>query len=184
MEDKLIIRYIQKKKEKGLEFLVDKYAGLIKVIIRRYLFNLEIYEDECMDDILLSIWNNIDKFRGEENTFKNWIISISKYKAIDYKRKYLKTIQNQEEIDFKQIKDKSAVDEEYLISELKNEIEELLSNLNEKDREIFKKLYLDEIDIEKVSEEMNLEKSYIYTRVSRGRKKLKSLAKVSSFFNL
>ena len=43
--------------------------------------------EECISDVFVSVWNNIDKFKGDYNNFKNWIAGISKYKAVDYYRK-------------------------------------------------------------------------------------------------
>lgn len=43
-----------------------------------------------MNDVLLAIWDHIDSFQPEKNSFKNWIAAIEKYKAIDYLRKYQK----------------------------------------------------------------------------------------------
>ena len=39
--------------------------------------------------MFLAVWANIDSFRPERSSFLNWIAGISRYKAIDYKRKYL-----------------------------------------------------------------------------------------------
>ncbi|GAA0076658.1 sigma-70 family RNA polymerase sigma factor [Clostridium sp. CTA-5] len=174
MEDKLIIKYIKKSNEKGLELLVEKYGGLIKGVINRYLFKLQSYEEECFDDILLSIWNNIDKFDEDKNSIRNWIISISRYKSIDYKRKYLSKLINQK-VDINLIKDNKAIDEDLLEEEINNEINELLSNLNDMDRQIFSKICFKEMDVSEISKEMNLKNSYIYNRISRGRNKLRKI---------
>ena len=92
MQDELIIKYIKKKKEKGMELLIDNYRGIITAIVRRHLGVLINYEEECVDDVLLSIWDNIKSFDNSKISFKNWICAISKYKAIDYKKKYLSKI--------------------------------------------------------------------------------------------
>lgn len=82
----MMIKYIKKKKEKGMELLIDNYRGIITAVVRRYLGVLTNYEEECVDDVLMSVWNNIKSFDKSKNTFKNWICSVSKYKAIDYKK--------------------------------------------------------------------------------------------------
>lgn len=174
MEDKILIKYIKKRKEEGLRLLIEKYGGLIKAVIKRYLYNLSQYEDECMNDILLSIWDNIKKFDSDKGDFKNWIIAISKYKAIDYKRKYLKDLA--EEGLNENLMDKNKdVDEDIIRGELVNELEELLSSLNDMDRKILKKIYFEDMKVNEVSNEMNLKKSYIYNRVSRAKSKLRTL---------
>lgn len=181
MEDKIIIKYIQKSNEKGLELLIEKYGGLIKAVVKRYLFKISEYEEECIDDILLSIWNNINKFDKKQANFKNWIISISRYRAIDYNRKYLKHV-NDEYEDINLVKDDKSVEENILRQELESYIEKLLENLNEEDRKIFRDIYIEEKKVEDLASEMKVKKSFIYNRVSRGKSKLRNLVKVQKLF--
>lgn len=171
MKDKLLIKYIKKKKEKGLEMLIDEYSSFIKSIVRYHLGNLKMYEEECIDDVLLAIWENIDYFDKNKNTFKNWIGAISKYRAINYKKKYIRENLNEE------IEENSKIyfDNNLLKKELEEDIEELLSNLNEKDKEIFKKYYIEDIELEIIAKEFNTNVDNLYNRISRGRKKLRKI---------
>lgn len=180
MDDRLIIKYIKKRREDGLDMLIDKYSKTIKGVIRKYLSNLKEYEEECLNDIFLSIWNNIDSFDHKKNDFKNWIISVSKYRAIDYKRKYLKEL-NILEIDLNVIEDENRVEVDILRDELKDEVYSLLKNLNHKDREVFIKYYIEELELDNISKIMNIKESNIYNRLSRGRKKLRSLMHLYEF---
>lgn len=170
MEDSLIIKYIKNKKEKGLELLIKNYGGLIKAIVRKHLSSISYYEEECFDDILISIWNNINSFNGQ-GSFKSWIGVISKFKAIDYKRKYLK-LNSFENIDDIVIADDINVSDEIILKELKEEIHSLMDNLKEEDKQIFIRYYLKEESIEIISKDMSLKKDVIYNKLSRGRKKL------------
>ncbi|WP_343003301.1 hypothetical protein [Clostridium sp. 2218st1_F5_2218SCRN_220325] len=68
MQDEIMIKYIKKKKEKGMELLIDNYRGIITAIVRKHLGVLINYEDECVDDVLMSIWNNIKRFDSSKNT--------------------------------------------------------------------------------------------------------------------
>ena len=58
---------------------------------------------------------------------------------------------------------------EQVISE---ELEQMLNCLGEQDKEIFLKLYMEEKDMEQVSQETGLSKNVIYNRISRGRRKI------------
>lgn len=175
MDDSLIIKYIKKKDEKGLELLLKTYGGLIKAIVNKHLRELSYYEEECIDDILLLIWDNINSF-DSKGSFKNWIGVISKFKAIDYKRKYFK-LDSLEDIDNIELSDKSNLVEDIIYKEFKEEVHSLLDNLKEKDRRIFIKYYLEEKRIEEISEEMDLAEHQIYNKLSRGRKKLRNILK-------
>lgn len=173
MRDKLLIKYIKKRKEKGLEILIDEYSYFIKSIVRYHLGSVKNYEEECMDDVLLAIWENIEYFDKDKSTFKNWIGSISKYKAINYKKKYIRESLNEE------IEDNSKIyfDNNLFKKELEEEIEELLSNLNEKDKEIFRKYYIEDIELDKIAEEFGTNIDNLYNRISRGRKKIREIYK-------
>ncbi|MGL4913113.1 MAG: sigma-70 family RNA polymerase sigma factor [Romboutsia sp.] len=170
MEDKIIIKYIKKKKEEGLRLLINNYGDYINTIVRNNLNNLTYYQDECINDILLSIWNNIDSFDNKKNTLKNWIGVISKYKTIDYKRKYLKD-SKEEQINEEIL----SIDKNLLKNEIEEEVEELLSNLKEKDKNLFIKYYIEELDIETIAKNMNTKPFNLYSRLSRCKKKLREL---------
>lgn len=172
--DEEICSLIEKRDEKGMELLINEYAPLIKAIVRKYLYNLSQYHEECINDVYLGIWNNIASFNKEMNMLKNWIAAIAKYKAIDYKRKYLKAL---EYMDIAQMELESDcnIEKEVLKDELEHEVEELLKNLSPLDRQLFIKLFVKEESIKEISEEFNIKPSVVYNRISRGRNKLKSL---------
>lgn len=170
MEDKIIIKYIKNKKEEGLRLLINNYIDYINTIVRNNLRDLTYYQEVCINDILLSIWNNISSFDNNKNTLKNWIGVVAKYKTIDYKRKYLK--QNIDEALDDEI---LVVDKNLLKKEVEEEIEELLSNLKEKDRKLFIQYYIEELDIETISKKMKTKPFNIYSRLSRSKKKLREL---------
>ncbi|MEG1142526.1 MAG: sigma-70 family RNA polymerase sigma factor [Clostridia bacterium] len=170
MEEKIIIKYIKNKKEEGLRLLINNYGDYINTIVRNNLNDLHYHQGECINDILLSIWNNIENFDSNKNTLKNWIGVVSKYRTIDYKRKYLKYI-----IEENIQEDILVVDKNLLKKEIEEEIEELLSNLKEKDKNLFIQYYIQELDIETISKNMKTKPFNIYSRLSRCKKKLREL---------
>lgn len=188
MEDKLIIKNIKLKKECGLEMFIDKYGGLIKGIVRKKLFDYSQIEDECLDDILLAVWNNIERFDERKGTLRNWVISVSRYKIIDYNRKYISA--KDKIVDLELVDDKvknikapnEEIDREILKHELNKEIDELLGVLTKKDKELFIKHYLEEKPVQKISEEVGVHTNILYNRLSRGRKKLKNMILRSNLF--
>lgn len=145
-----------------------------KFIYKKYLYNLKDYYDECFDDILLGIWNNINSFDESKNSFENWIAAISKYKAIDYKRKYNKHLE-EENIEELNIPSKENTFETITKNELDKEVEQILDHLSTEDKNIFIKLFVEGKEVEYVSQEMNIHKNNIYNRVSKGKAKLRKL---------
>jgi len=82
------LNQLKKKNEKALDYVIDTYGWIIKSVIKKHLYNLQSVQDECINDVLLGLWNNIDKFDENKSEFKNWIAGIAKFKAIDYSLKF------------------------------------------------------------------------------------------------
>ncbi|MDR5586317.1 MULTISPECIES: sigma-70 family RNA polymerase sigma factor [Clostridium] len=177
IEEGNFIFELRKKNEKALDYVIDNYGWIIKSIVKKHLYNLQSIQDECINDILLGIWNNIESFDENKGDFKNWVAGIAKFKCIDYKRKYLKGLEY-ENIDDLNISTPDNVHEEIVKSELESDIEEMLSCLKEKDRDLFYKLYVDEKDISDITKEMGIKREVVYNRLSRGKKKIQKIFKI------
>ena len=46
------------------------------------------YEEECISDVFLAVWNHASSYMPERNPFANWIAGVARIKALDYKRRY------------------------------------------------------------------------------------------------
>lgn len=163
------IEELKYKNEEALEYVIKQYGWIIKAIVTKQLYNLQSYHEECINDILMGIWNNINQFDLRRNNFSNWVAGISKYKTFDYMRKYLRDLENRslDELD------------EILVQEEKYGVEEnfdyILAYLNERDRDLFKRLYIEEQSMKEITEQTGMKASIIYNRVSRGKRKIKEL---------
>lgn len=170
------LEQLRKKNEKALDYVIDTYGWIIKSVVKKHLYNLQNFQDECINDVLLGLWNNIDKFDENKSEFKNWIAGIAKFKSIDYKRKYLKELDNENIEDLNIPVDDST--HKLLKNELSLEMQQMMDSLNEKDRELFYKLYVEEIEVDKISVDTGIKRDVIYNRVSRAKKKLRNIFKV------
>ncbi|WP_054024823.1 sigma-70 family RNA polymerase sigma factor [Bacillus sp. FJAT-28004] len=166
------IHRLQRQKEDALEYIVDTYLPLIKGVTYKVLSPLENdgVIEECMNDILLSIWNHSNKFHGDTTDFRKWICAIAKFKAIDYYRK------NSKKIEFAAIQadlnaERSAEDE-LIIMEDKTELIALINLLEPVDRDIFIMKYFLGLNTEDISTKLDLTKASIDNRIYRGKKKL------------
>ena len=85
---------------------------------------------------------------------------------------------NYEDIDDLNISEDSF-ETKALENELSDEVESLLKCLKEKDRDLFYKLYVEEMDIDEVSEEYGMKKDVVYNRLSRAKKKIKNIFNIN-----
>ncbi|MDO4943023.1 MAG: sigma-70 family RNA polymerase sigma factor [Lachnospiraceae bacterium] len=171
INDQNYIQQLKKKNEEALLYVIDRYGALLKAILRKHLFCFPYLQEECFNDILLGIWQNIDSFDESRNSFKNWIAAIARYQAISYIRKYQKELRNVslENLPL-EIEDSPSL--AFVEEELNEEVKDLLLHLKPLDQQIFKKLYIEECGVDEVGRELNMKKSAIYNRVSRARKRM------------
>lgn len=166
------IQQLQLHNEKALMYVIDEYGGLLAAVIRRHLSYLPQRQEECFNDVLLKIWQNISCFDETRNSFQNWAAAIAKYRAIDYLRAYqreLKTV----DIDDAQIVQEKDVLEHLLEQEISVETEKMLSCLKPSDRELFLMRYVEEKSMRQMSRETGMKEEVIYNRLSRGKQKIR-----------
>ena len=60
----------KEKKRKSIIFYYRPVQRTNKSIIQKHLASFEDVQEECMDDVLLAIWNHIEKYDEEKNTLK------------------------------------------------------------------------------------------------------------------
>jgi RNA polymerase sigma-70 factor, ECF subfamily len=168
------IRYLKKRHEASLDFIVDEYGGLVHAISYHVLSGIgQEAVDECINDVFLSVWQNADQFTGNANDFKKWIGMITKYKAIDLYR-YLERKQAREQTDtyITEIANREDIQEQLIHKEQKNEILLAMSELAEIDRDIFMMKYFLDMSSQEIAQKLSLSITAVDNRLFRGRKKL------------
>lgn len=173
VDDNKLSQDIKKDREEALDNLVDTYGKLIYGVIASVMIpnHMQSEVDECFNEILINIWTKIESFDSKKGKFRNWIITLSKYKALDYLRK---------KKDYAKLKDTNInanypIEEEIVNKEEKEILRNAIISLEEIDREIFTLRFLEDLEIDEISKRLKIEKGTIYTRISRGKKKLRKI---------
>jgi RNA polymerase sigma-70 factor (ECF subfamily) len=172
IEEENFIEELINRNEDGLYFIIENYGWIIKSIISKHLFYLKDHQDECFNDCLYAVWQNIESFDKERSSFGNWLGGIARYKSIDYLRKHLRA-RDEKYIDDLDIKVEDDSIDRLLKEELDKEINHMLSYLSEKDRILFKRFYLKEETVREISEDTNIKEGTLYSRLSRGKEKIR-----------
>ena len=170
INDKNYIKRLKNKKEDALEFIVDKYLGIVKGTVNKIILplnNKEIIE-ECINDIFLSVWNNSEKFSGDDEDFKKWIYKISRYKAIDC---YRKEIRKREILTNEvAVGESKSSEDEFLIREEEHKIINFINDLKPTDRDICVMKFLLGMKNEEISNKLKMSQSAIANRIYRSKK--------------
>ena len=152
------LQELYRKNEKALEYVVDVYGGLIKTIVKRHLRGLTDYQEECINDVFLAVWQHSRSYDPE--------------KGSTYKRKYLK---RQQAAGLEEIQEPGEESRELsqLVEELSDETEAFLSCLKEEDRFLFRQLFIEEMEPDEVARKNGIKRENLYNRISRGKKKIR-----------
>lgn len=168
------IEQIKKKNAKALEFVVDNYSNLVFKVVRTVLnssFDAQPAE-ECANDVFWAVWNNIESFDCEKGNFKYWITAISKYKAIDYKRKLFKQ-STHGCIDDYNLQDELNIENVLILMENRDELLTAINDMKSEDKEIFIRRYFLYEGIENIAKTFGVDRNLVDKRLSRGRKFLR-----------
>ncbi|MDF2066651.1 sigma-70 family RNA polymerase sigma factor [Bacillus sp. Cr_A10] len=168
--DENVVQQIILKNEKTIPYLIKNYEGLLNSIIRRYLNGNQQDIEECLADVIISIWFNIDSFDAKKNEFRQWIAAIAKYRAIDYIRKVEKLKRHVSKFEFDE-----HVYNQSIVKPSGIDLATILSALNDKERAIFEKYYVEGVPANEIAKEYKVKQSWVHNKLSRGRKKLKTI---------
>lgn len=169
-EDNYVVG-LQAKNEKALKFFIEHDGWIVKSIVHKMMAKYQDKQEECMNDIFLAVWKNVDRYTGEKASFRTWLTAVARYQVLSHIRDiryhdYV-SLDDVEPVGDSDVKSRLFDEEEML------EFQKLLEILSEEDRQIFTALFWHEKSYEEVGQEMNMPVDRVYSRVSRGKKKLK-----------
>lgn len=169
------IEQLNRRNEKALDYVLLEYGWIIKTVTQKHLHNLPELQKECINDVLLAVWEHIGSYDSRRSTFKNWIAGVSRFKALDAMRRQFRYSceESLETVEASTgIQTDIQMDAAFLERELSEETESLLSCLTPSDQAIFIRLFFQEESVQTVASDMGIRTSALYNRISRGRKKI------------
>ena len=169
---------MKKRKEDALVYVINQYGWVLKTVVKRQMSPLPHLWDDCMNDTLLAVWENIDSYQPDKTEFQNWLAGVCRFKALTYVRKYIQTSREDPVEQMPEWEDEGAK-KDFLMQEYKEEVNIILSFLKEEDAQIFRMIYLEDLSMDEVSERMKMSKTVIYGRISRGKKQIRRIVKES-----
>ncbi len=167
------IQGLKSKDLKSLDYLVENYSDLALKISYSILNNRQLSE-ECTNDILLKIWDNIDSFKGNSKNFAKWFVVVTKRHAIDVLRREKRHRYNLElKEDLAYTLDDNTF--EQVNKKLEGEaLKSSLEMLDKNSKEIIVRRYL-KMRAREISSSLEINKSAVSNRLSRVKKKLKHI---------
>lgn len=163
MKEKKLITSLKNKDEKALADLIENYSGILKSVIKRVLQSFPDLWDECLNETLMAVWQNIDSYDCNRSSFKNWCASVARYKAIDTLRREVRH-NNREEI-----RDENS----YTGNEFDRVlVKEIFKYLSPEDRKLFEAIFIEGYTYDEMAQKLGVSKDALYSRVKRSRRKI------------
>lgn len=80
--DDAIIRLLQAKNQKAMEYIYNKYGAALYGVILRIVQSEETAED-VFQEALVKVWKNADRYDGSKGRLFTWLLNICRNLAID-----------------------------------------------------------------------------------------------------
>lgn len=173
MDVNTLIDNLKKHDQNALRQFVDEYSPLMLKILSSIL-NIgheKNYIEDAYNESLMCIWQNINSF-DEKSSFKTWVVAITKYRALDLKRRLIK-INSSIEVYEELTSTEENIEESYIKSYSKEKTMEILSPLKDIDKDIFYMYYYLGYNAKEIATLLHFSESNVFKRLSRGRKLLK-----------
>lgn len=181
MEEKLLALLI-KKPERGLEKLMDTYAGLVYTIVRNKLANTCSKEDveECVSTVFYEAYEKRESIDLKKGSLKSFMAVLAQRRAIDFYRRCGKGTENvvsMENYNNLELNEDSRenVYEHGERLETKMLLINGIKSLGEPDNQIFIRKYYFGESTKNIARALGLKENTVDKKVSRGLAKLRDI---------
>ncbi len=154
-------------------YMIGKYTKTIYYLAYNILSKSHSKEDieECVADVFLDAWIKIADFDEEKASFRTWLLILTKYKALTYKRK--KRLSNSVDIEDIGLKEDINLEKQIFLRQDQEQVMEIINSFPKTDREIFVRRFFLGEEINDLARVFNLSRAAIDNRLLRGRKIIK-----------
>lgn len=178
-EDEEIIQEMKKENMQAMEWLIDKYGNTLKSVISCHMqYFQQADREDCLNEVLFAIWQNIHSFRQDKGTLQNWIAGVAKFNSMAYARKLFNRRKNEIPVGTECLN--SVVKEDvyrFQETELSGETEMLLQCLKTEEQEILLAYYVQECPVHELAVRYRIKEKSVYKRIERARKKIQHYVK-------
>ena len=181
MEDSKLLRLLHKDPSKGMEQLMDQYAGLVYAVVKAQLtqsFYISSDIQDCVADVFSEFYENLSQYEPSISSIKTYLCVLARNNATDVLRKRARQ-RNDVSLDdsdnFLSIADDITLESELAEKELRSAVFAAIKALGEPDVSILiRKYYLGESSKE-IADALTLTVANVDTRTHRALNKLRKL---------
>lgn len=168
----------------ALEEMMDAWGGHVYHLVDHMLHGLGNSGDveECCSDTFVDVWQRIWDFDPGRGSFKTWVLTLARYKALDCRRR-LGRRQGVEggrllTLNFLPREEGASLAEDpegtLLHKEMRKQLREALGSLKAEEKEILYRRYFLEESIEHIAADLGISRGAADNRLWRARRSLKN----------
>ncbi|WP_284645428.1 sigma-70 family RNA polymerase sigma factor [Paenibacillus silviterrae] len=176
-----VLQELRRRSPQALELLMNEYSGVLYSLASRIMNGLGSPQDleECISDVFVEAWNKSEEYDEHRGSVRTWLLILTKYKALDYRRRLSKRTGVEAMKEDLPSRDES-VEQTVLSYEDSQAVIYAVNELPEPDRQIvFQRYFLYE-PLEAIAERYSMTKKAVENRLYRSRVQLRS--KLSLWF--
>lgn len=169
MDDKKLLRLLDRQPNEALARILGEYGGLLNGIAMNILRDPRDAE-ECVSDALVGLWKSRDRVQDPER-LKSYLCAITRNAALDrLRKKGARELSLQQELteDYPL----AGREDELLLTEL---VTGAIASLGEPTATIFLQRYYQELSLGEIARENQMTVRAVESRLYRGKQKLKEI---------
>ena len=176
MEDRKLIRLINRNPEKGISLALDLYGSSVKTICSSILAGRPEQDvEEAIAETFVRLWRYGRSWKAERNTsLKSYIYSIARNASIDK----LKTIHGEEvsidAVEHFQMQNDLDIEDFVIRREEEALVKQVIYSLDEPERSIFVLRYFYDLRVREVAERLQLPVKTVENKLHRTKTVLKA----------
>lgn len=187
MKDNEWIELLESSPQLAYSKLIDVYGNLVYAIVINKLKNLLSREEieDCVSDVFVEIFRNINKFQLSHGTLKSFIITIAKNTAIDTFRRisYRRSVTSYIDDNLEEFPNyDNNPDEETENKIFKRRLWEIVYSLGEPDSSIIIYQYFYDMKVREIANKLKMTSSAVQKRSIRAREHIRKILTKENYF--
>lgn len=171
MQEPEIIELLRARDEQGADELLCHYGPLMRYIISPILRDIQDRE-ECLSDVIMRVWNNIDQFDPDRGSWNAWLTALTRNAALDRAR-HNKRAEPADELCPETPSQEPIPEEAVLRQERKEAVSQALKQLPYRDRLLFYRKYYYLQSNAQIAAELGMTERAVEGKLYRLRKQLR-----------
>jgi len=171
-DEELVAKILEKDQELYGE-IISRYQSKLSHYLRKFIRDHDELED-VLQDVFIKTYKNLYGFNRNKK-FSSWIYRIAHNEAINAIKKNKRGQINLDEVEYKLIGEKLALEEKIDLKFKKDDIILALEKVKLKYKEAILLFYFEGASYDDISDILRIPKNTVGTYISRGRKELKQI---------